>query len=557
MKKKVVLLMACAMTLVLVLAACGDGEETGSGSSDAPETTDGGETSTLPESNLNIPGFPLADPVNVTVMGPHAGVSDWDEMLFWQVLTEETNFTWDFVTPPNDDFQTVFNLSMVGGEVPDVVFGGSLLAAQQIEHGSVGTFVPLQDLIAENAPNIQRLLDENPNIRNSITAPDGNIYALPTINHNYDAIWPVGPVYYNGLWMDALDAEIPTTLDEFTDLMFRFRDEMPEILGVDRVFPISATDEMQWLRVWMLSFWGMTSRAIEADNDGIVRHNATTDAYLAYLEWMNMAYEEGLIHPEIFTLSNDQQGALGKENLVGFFQSWHSHGFLDTDEAQALNNPMIRPITSEWSPEGVLPRSPGFSVGQLAITDRAEDPAALIKLFDWFFTEEGATFADHGPEGGFWVYDTHEITGEQVRVKHPDVDLEDGNARGRFTPYFGFPAPQLITGNLPPILNDTAQEVDTTFNDFLRAETEATVGTYGKVNIWPAMLTDEEARSISIINTDLNMEINRIEAEFVTGTRPITDDTWEEFQSTLVQIGIEDLVDVWQDAHDRWREAGQ
>lgn len=556
MKRKIVLLMMCIMTLVFVLSACGNSDENG-GTPDVSQPNDNEETSTLPAGNLNIPGFPLADPVNVTVMGPHMGISDWDQMLFWQVLSEETNFTWDFVTPPNDDFATVLNLSMVGGEIPDVIFGGSLTAAQQIEHGSVGTLIPLQDLIADYAPNILRLLEENPNIRNSITAPDGNIYALPTINQSFDAIWPVGPVYYNGLWMEALDVEVPTTLDEFTDLMFRFRDEMPEILGVDQVFPISATDEMTWLRVWMLSFWGMTSRAIEAGDDGVVRHNAVTDAYRAFLEWMNMAFEEGLIHPEIFTLSGDQQSALGQDNLVGFFQSWHSQGFLGTDDVQALDNPMVRPIRSEWSPEGVLPRSPGFSFGQLAITNRAQDPAAIIRLFDWLYTEEGNIFANHGPEGGFWVYDTHEVTGEQVRVLAPDVDPEDGNAQGRFTPYFGFPAPGLITGNVPQVLRDVSVEIDTTFVDFLKAETEATMGAYGRVAMWPAMLTDEEAQSISIINTDLNMEINRIEAEFITGTREINDATWEDFVSTLDQIGLPELIDVWQEAHNRWREAAQ
>ena len=556
MKRKIVLLMMCIMTLVLVLSACGNSDESDE-TPDVSQQNGNEETSTPPIGNLNIPGFPLDTSVNVTVMGPHAGVSDWDEMLFWQVLQDETNFNWDFVTPPNDDFATVFNLSMVGGEIPDVIFGGSLTAAQQIEHGSAGTLIPLQDLIADYAPNILRLLEENPNIRNSITAPDGNIYSLPTINQSFDAIWPVGPVYYNGLWMEALDAEVPTTLDEFTDLMFRFRDEMPEILGVDQVFPISATDEMTWLRVWMLSFWGMTSRAIEAGDDGVVRHNAVTDAYRAFLEWMNMAFEEGLIHPEIFTLSGDQQGALGRDNLVGFFQSWHSQGFLGTDDVQALDNPMVRPIISEWSPEGVLPRSPGFSFGQLAITNRAEDPIAIIRLFDWLYTEEGAVFADRGPEGGYWVYGTHEVTGEQVRVLNPSVDPEDGNARGRFTPYFGFPAPQLITGNLPPVLRDLSEEVDTTFMDFLRAETEATIGTYGRVAMWPAMLTDEEAQSISIINTDLNMEINRIEAEFITGVREINDATWEDFVSTLDQIGLPELIDVWQEAHNRWREAAQ
>ena len=549
MKKKVILLMACFITLLVVLVACGENNATDGTDSGTTASTDvmgtggsGGETTNA----LGISGFPLAESIDVHVMGRFIE-TPWEDMPFWRVLSEETNINWTFNTPPSSDFVEVLNLTLVSQDFPDVFFGSALTAGQQIELGEDGVLLPLQDLIREHAPNIQRLLDENPHIVNSITAPDGNIYALPTFNQSFDAIWPVGPVYYNGTWLQYLDAEVPRTLADFEDLMFRFRDEMPEILGVDRVFPISATDSMVWLRAWMLSFWGMTTRGVQA-TDGVVVHNVTTDAYRAYLEWMNMAFEERLLHPEIFTLTGDQQSALGNDNLIGFYQAWHSHHLLGTDEAQALDNPFIRPVTSEWSPEGILPRSPGFSFGQFAITYRAADPVAILRVFDYFYSPEGAIFADHGPEGYFWEYDTHAETGEQIRVRVHDIDT----SRGRFTPFYGFPAPNLIPNRMPRLYIDRYEETDETFQNFLRAETEATIGTYGRVAFPPAMLTFEEANRISIINADLNLEIDRLEAEFITGVRPINDETWAAFQSDLVRIGIGELVEVFQDAHNRW-----
>lgn len=556
MKKKAIWLMACLMAFLIVLAACGNNGDTEENGDVTGGSNGNGEPATGEEGNLaipDIPGFPLETPMTISVLGRHVGVADWEDMPFWQAMTEATNISWEFTLPPNDDFLTNLNLAFATQNLPDVLFGSALTSAQQVEHGSVGTLIPLQDLIAEHAPNIQRLLDENPTIRTSITAPDGNIYALPTIDQSFSAIWPVGPVYFNGTWMEALDAEIPTTLDEFTDLMFRFRDEMPEILGVDQVFPISATDEMQWLRLWMLSFWGMTTRTIEA-TDGVVVHNVTTDAYRAYLEWMHMAFEEGLIHPEIYTLSHDHHNALGGDNLVGFFQSWHSNGFLQTDEEQALDNPMLRPLTSEFS-EGVLPRSTGFSPGQFAITNNAADPVTIIRWIDWLYTEEGAIFADHGPEGAFWVYEAHAETGEQVRVFTPGVDPEDGHARARFTPYFGFPGPQLIPAEGPRILRDAAQSLETPLDDFLREETRATVYTYGRVPIPTVMFTPEEADAVAIINADLLLEMDMQEASFVTGITPLNDETWAEFLATLDQIGMQELVAAWQAAYDRWLEA--
>lgn len=551
MKKNKWALAVGGLGLTLALAACGN--DTGS----ANESESNGEetpvvetaTNTGAVSELGIPGFPLENQMDLRILGRHVGEMDWDQMPFWNVLAEDTNINFLFDTPPNQDFAQALNIALIARDYPDVFFGSALTAAMQMDLGEAGTLIPLQDLIKENAPNIQRLLDENPHIVNSITAPDGNIYALPTINQSYDGIWPLGPVYYNGLWMEELDAQVPATLDEFTELMFRFRDEMPEILDVDRVFPISATDEMRWLRAWMLSFWGMTTRDWQA-TDGTVVHNVTTDAYRAYLEWMNMAYSENLLHPEIFSLNGDMQAALGRDNMIGFFQAWHSNQFLGTDETQALDNPMIRPLTSEYSPDGILPRSPGFSLGQFAITNQAADPAAIMALFDWFYTPEGAIFTDLGPEGYFWEFDTHAETGETIRVRAEGVEAE--TSRGRFTPYFGFPAPHLIQDQAPRVLLDRDESINETFIDFLRQETAETIAAYGRVPFPPAMLTFDEGTRVSTIHADLVLEIDRLEAEFITGVRPLNDDTWAAFQADLERMGINELVEVMQAAHNRW-----
>lgn len=544
-------------TTAVVLTACGGG------GTDAPAAT-GTTAITAVEPgqrrfpDVNVPGpFPLAEPITVSVMGPHAGAAEWEDMPLWHAMTEATNIHFTFITPPQNDILQHVNLAFAAGNTADVLFGLGLTPLQQIEHGSVGTLIPLQDYIAQYAPNLTRLLAEHPHIRNSITAPDGNIYSIPAITLSFDGIWPVGPVYYNGLWMDVLGAEVPTTLDEFTALMFRFRDEMPAILGVDEVWPISATHEMLWLRHWMVSFFGMSGRGIEA-TDGVVVHNATTDAYRAWTEWMHMLMSERIIHPEIYTLSNDHHDALGRANLVGFFQNWHSYGFLGTDQEQALRNPMLRPIISEWSPDGVLPRSPGFSTnGALSLTSTAPNPGALIAMFDFFYSDEGALIADHGPEGFYWQYDYHAGTGERIRVMGPGMDPEDGLRRGRATPFFGFPGPNVRPVELPRVFPDryVATIERSPFDIFMEEETLATMGVYGKVNMPPTMLLPSEADAIALINADLLLEINMREAQFITGITPINDQTWAEFQASLENIGVDTFVEVWQTAHDRWLAA--
>ena len=552
MKKRHVSTALMGMGMTVLLAGCGSG----SGSTSPQNLVDYSEVSAADrEFDLEIPGFPLSEPISVSVMGPNVGIMEWEDIPFWKAITEATNIHFTFTTPPQLDFTTNLNLAFASQNVSDVIYGASLTPEVQIEQGAAGLLIPLQDLIAEHAPNITKILDEHPDIRNSITAPDGNIYSLPTINLGVKSLWPHGPLYYNGQWLEALNADVPTTLDDFTALMERFRDEMPGILGVDRVYPISATDKMEYLRNWIISFWGMTAREIEVV-DGVVRYNPTTDNYRAYIEWMNMAFNNGLLHPEIFTLANDQQDALGKQNMIGVFQTWHSHWFLDTPEEQGMHNPMLRAISSAYSPNGVLPRSPGFQVGGLSITRDAQNPEAIMQLVDWFYTEEGAVFTDLGPEGHLWVWEEH-ISGEPIRVFEPSVDPDDGYSRGRVTPAYGFPAPGILPEDAPVVYRYTDEPLISDFEYFLRQETEETMGQYGKVAMPPLMLTAEEANSVSLIMADLIIELNMQEASFVTGIKEINDDTWAELQNTLKNIGVEKLVDVYQTAYDRWASASK
>ena len=72
-----------------------------------------------------------------------------------------------------------FNLLMASGDLPDVVAGNEL-RHDFVRYGMEGAFVPLNKLVDQHAPNLKRFLAENPQVRKAITAPDGNIYWIPT-----------------------------------------------------------------------------------------------------------------------------------------------------------------------------------------------------------------------------------------------------------------------------------------------------------------------------------------------------------------------------------------
>lgn len=514
----------------------------------------GGDAATdAKEVEVNKTGFPVVDEtITLKMMGPGTGMQDWADMPLFQEYAEKTNIEFDFITPPMNDFQTNLNLAFASGDLPDIIFGAgsnNLTRAMEIDLGSQGVLLPLEDLIEEYAPNLSKILEENPDIRKNITAPDGHIYSLPVISAGYTAIWPWGPLWYNGEWLDALGVEeLPTTVDEFFDLMVRFRDEDPNGNGIQDEIPITDGNGLEYMRTWLLPAFGMTDRGIE-EFDGVVKYTPMMENYRAYLEFMNKLWEEEILDHELYSQSDEQKKSKGQNNQVGLFQDWFSYFTTGQTEEGAINDPMFLPLTSEWSEERIAPGSSKMNTGAFAITSSNPNPEASIRWADYFYSEEGYIFANQGPEGALWEYDTND-EGEQVRVYTEDVDksnLED--ERGKVTPWYGIAAPGRDIPT-PNILLDANNESDTRFGDFIISETEEKITPYAKVSFPPVYLTVEESNEISIIATDLETYVEQMEARFITGVEPL--ENWDTFVETMESMGVQTLVDVYQQAFDRW-----
>lgn len=518
----------------------------------------GGDAATnVAEAEVNKTGFPIVDePIELTLMAPGTGMQDWADMPLFQTYAEKTNIKFNFITPPMNDFQTNLNLTVVVGDLPDIIFGAgssTLTRAMEIDLGSQGKLIPLEGLIEEYAPNLSRILEENPDIRRNITAPDGHIYSLPVISAGDTAIWPSGPLWYNGEWLDALGVEeLPETIDEFFALMIRFRDEDPNGNGIQDELPITDGSGLQWMRQWFLSAFGLTTRGIE-EVEGVVRYTPMTENYRAYLEFMNSLWEERLLDHELYSQSDEQKKSKGQNNQVGLFQDWFSFFTTGRSEEEALNDPMFFPLTSDYSLERVAPGSPKMNTGTFAITSSNPNPAASMRWVDYFYSEEGYIFANQGPEGALWEYVTNDAD-EQVRVFADGIDPTNSEEeRGKVTAWYGISAPGRDIPT-PHIHVDPNVEPDTRFSDFIRTETEANITPFARVPFPPIYLTPEESSSISIIVQDLETYVEQMEASFITGVEPINDDNWNSFIATLEQIGAPKLVEIQQQAFDRWNK---
>src|SRR5690625_6224405 len=88
------------------------------------------------------------------------------------------DITWNQV--PADGLDEKRNLALASGDLPDAFYAANISIADLQKYGDQGTFITLNDMIDEYAPNITKVIDDNPDIRKGLTFPYRNISSIST-----------------------------------------------------------------------------------------------------------------------------------------------------------------------------------------------------------------------------------------------------------------------------------------------------------------------------------------------------------------------------------------
>ena len=206
--------------------------------------------------NLNKEGFPIVnEELTFRIFGQQGPVqSKWDTMNMWKKYQEMTNIKLDFTDVlAAEGYDEKKSLMWASNEYPDIFVRAFLNNTEIVKYGSMGILAPLEELIPEYAPNLQKLIDEDPAILSRITAPDGHIYALPAIftltAARDDKFW------INTSWLEQVGKEIPTTVDELEDVLRAFKGVDFNENGEADEYPMGISDAQALIRRFA-GVWG-------------------------------------------------------------------------------------------------------------------------------------------------------------------------------------------------------------------------------------------------------------------------------------------------------------
>lgn len=497
--------------------------------------------------------YPIVDEAcELNIWAPlDATVEDLEtnETTLWYEEKTGVHINWTQI--PTSEMTTKLNLSISSGEYPDI-YTAPFSTDQVVQYGESGIFMPLEDLIEEHTVYIKQILEERPDIKEAITAPDGHIYTLfKTDPATYVLVR--NKLYVNHDWLEAYCAatgkEAPVTTQEFEEMLLYWRDNDMNGNGdpSDEVPMVStlATDGGDFT-VYLMNAFQATPQSdyMLADEEGNVEMVAITDEYREGLKWINHLFEEGLIAEETFIQDNAQLMSLTNNNdptqrTVGAFGGFWAGTSVNPsamDNAYDVYD-VLAPL------EGPTGLRQATTDGHLplelkgAIPVSCSDPVVAIKWLDWWFSNDGMVMIDYGFEDVNWEWnDTPAINGNtpsRYFLTSRNV-LQNTTWYVSTVPYYR--TEESLFGRTPTDHVPYLYEGAAVYEDF-----------YTLTNFpqFPWCSDVDLLLEYNEMKTMFNDYLLQMKIQFVTGSADIEDDAvWQNYLNTLNDMGLEHYLEV-------------
>ncbi|CAM4246406.1 extracellular solute-binding protein [Paenibacillus alkaliterrae] len=544
MKKK-----TSSITLVLVIAfsmflsACSDG----SGGNNAGGTNaQNGEGDTV---TLN------------TFITVPPRIEDVGTNKVTQFIEDRLNIKFKFDAAPSANANDKKKLTMASGDYPAVFLSGNFTQAEQIDYGKQGILIPLNDLIEKYGNEIKKAFEEDADLKAAITAPDGNIYALPHINDCFHC-WYSQKLWINKDWLAKLNLEMPTTTDEYYEVLKAFKTKDPNGNGQADEIPLSGAFNT-WRGIpsnfLMNSFIYNNDEDFFFMEDGKVGLAASQPEWRQGLEYVNKLFSEGLIDKEAFTQNNDQMAQVGNrsgDNVSGSVTAGHIGMYFSLTEGQNRHKEYIT-VPPLKGPNGTAFAGyyKAYGNGQFAITDKAseEEAIAAIRMADYLYSEEHAITNEYGLEGKYWE-----------KAKEGQKDVHGNQAKYSLKPEYW---------NIGTTFNDTWDQMGITrrtrdireswavpedpfsqvgYEYRLYLETAKNYENKQPEETFPLTIFMEsnDAKEANQLRTQINDYVRSNMAQFVTGTKKLNDAEWDNYVKGFEGLNLPRYLEIYQNAYD-------
>lgn len=464
-----------------------------------------------------------------------------NKSLIWDEAQKQTGITIEWDVIPNAEYAEVMAVRLSSHQnLPDIIAlqgqaDGSFLAKYYDEEA----ITSLTPLIEDYAPNIKKVFEEYPGYKKALTLPDGAVAALGELN---GSSYRAKGITIRQDWLDKLNLESPTNMDELYDVAKAFVENDPNGNGKKDEFGIQASNVRELRQLGMGFGLSLVSGSGWSMHDGELVYEFISPEYKEFLTWMNRAYNDGVLPSDVQSAGgdicsqrqmNNTLGIVGRESIHSMVEKNNPEGTLKKNVPDAVWRTVD--FVEDETHKLAIPTEPLATIWRsYGITTACQDQVAAIRFLDFMFAGEGRILNTSGIEGVTY----NMVNGVVVPIANWQANVEAGVFLGD-----GY-APKMITDvtalgfKETPYLNED-EELKKWTLDILDSVQSKTYQPFQ-----PSIPSLEDAKELSKIFADLKTYIDEMYIKFLTGETSL--DEYDTYVENCKSLGCDTAKEIYE-----------
>ena len=508
--------------------------------------------------------LPLAETATLTGLTnyPVGSESEPNNRTIFKRLEEETNVHIEWKTIQADQWGDKIALEMSNvSTLPDFVFNAGFGDTELLKYAKQGVIINVEELIDKFMPNLQKVFEQAPEYRTMCEDEEGHIWALPWIEqlgYEKTAIQTVGDMpFINKWWLDFLKLDVPTTVDEFEQVLIAFKDNADALkkeFNIDGdIIPMSCilNDGDQDCYALINGFgegYGDPDKGkhIAVTDDGEVICVAQTEGFKKGTEWLNKLYKEGLIDKEAFTQEWSTYVAKGKSGRYGVCFSWDVANVAQVSMDELIAGEGWVPLPAlEADTKNITPQTnsytSGFDLGRCVITVKCSNPplcaAWLDQMYDPLQSAQN-NWGTYGEDDDFDIFEMSENDKGEPMLKHAPlgdaspVEVREAECVG---------GPLAILDSYYGVYVTCPDDAQYRLNWIKDIYTPDMTHKYCYPRVF---MTTEDTKQVSNLQADIQKCINTFKSNSIM--KGFDDAAWDKLQSDLEAYGLPEFLEIHQ-----------
>lgn len=531
MKKIIALLLSAVLTMTCLAGCGGNGNKT---------SADGVKE---PYKHFNATGYPVVDEqITLTVMVAvdttrSSGLNDNPIILEIEKLT---GVDLEFIEVSTTEWSEELSLTLASGDLPDII-AGSMSSSDLASSIKAGTIIDLKPYIESYGENIKATMNVIDSMEQTITLSSGEIASLPYINFSTEEgnSCPQGMLYVYQPWLDKLGLEAPDTAQELYDVLKAFKTKDPNGNGKADEIPFLPRILERFYDLFSLFGIVVQEGSYLQEVDGKIMFTPSMPNFKEGLTYLRTLYKEGLVNEKVFTDKPANTIAKGSGETAVAGVVCGEAAFAVVGEKRQEEMTLIPYIAAEGYNMAWLERQV-VSEGKFMITKDCKYPEVALRVWDYFFSEEGSSLYWMGTEDNYtWNEDRTSWTwnlkgGQTIEEIRAEKTLQTSSL---FASKFSHNWFKQVGGS-ESVANEGRNIMGTQYGDYLRSAV-------------PSWIQYESGVALerSILLADINLYVDECLAKFITGEMDIEKD-WDAFMKQCETLEVDEVLRMTQEAYD-------